>query len=219
MNSKYRLNYFNAKGSGEVIRWIFAYAGVEYEDNRLDPVTEWPAVKHRAPYGKLPFLEVDGKVLGESYAIQRFLAKRFGLAGSSAWEEAEVDALADYIAEVKRKQPNWVAAAVFVQEDELGKGPANHASREDSLREDYLRESVSVLKRLENMLQNNSKKFYFVGEKPSWADFVVTRFLDGLLQFDQAVLNRYPLLSAHRQHIRNLHGINHWLQKRPDTVY
>ena len=32
---KYKLNYFNGKGLAEVSRLLFAYAGVEYEDNRF----------------------------------------------------------------------------------------------------------------------------------------------------------------------------------------
>lgn len=33
---KYKLTYFNVRAKGEIIRWIFAVAGVEYEDNRID---------------------------------------------------------------------------------------------------------------------------------------------------------------------------------------
>lgn len=33
---KYKLIYFNAKGMGETIRWIFAVSKTEYEDCRLE---------------------------------------------------------------------------------------------------------------------------------------------------------------------------------------
>lgn len=40
----YKLIYFNARGRAEHIRFIFAYAGVEYEDERI-PKERWPELK------------------------------------------------------------------------------------------------------------------------------------------------------------------------------
>lgn len=44
MSPHYRLIYFNARGRAEHIRFIFAYAGVEYEDERI-PREKWPELK------------------------------------------------------------------------------------------------------------------------------------------------------------------------------
>lgn len=35
MSTKYKLQYFEARGLGECSRWLFAYAGVAYEDVRF----------------------------------------------------------------------------------------------------------------------------------------------------------------------------------------
>ena len=40
----YKLQYFNARGLGEMIRLVFAEAGVEYEDVRCAP-EDWPKRK------------------------------------------------------------------------------------------------------------------------------------------------------------------------------
>ncbi len=40
-NESYKLTYFNLKAVGEPIRLIFAYAGVKYEDNRIEHA-DWP---------------------------------------------------------------------------------------------------------------------------------------------------------------------------------
>ncbi|GMT21667.1 hypothetical protein PFISCL1PPCAC_12964, partial [Pristionchus fissidentatus] len=90
----YKLTYFEARGRGEVARDLFYLAGVPYEDLRI-PKAEWPEVKASTPFGYLPVLEVDGKPLPQSGAINRYLAKEFGFAGKSAFESAWVDAIAD----------------------------------------------------------------------------------------------------------------------------
>ena len=41
---KYQLIYFNARGRAEIPRLLFAEAGVEYEDTRIE-LEEWPAMK------------------------------------------------------------------------------------------------------------------------------------------------------------------------------
>ena len=40
----YKLYYFHARGFGEIIRLLFAQAGVEYEDIRFEK-EQWPAHK------------------------------------------------------------------------------------------------------------------------------------------------------------------------------
>ena len=47
------------------------------------------------PFGKTPVLEIDGKQTHQSAAICRYLAKQFGLNGSSEWEALEIDAIVD----------------------------------------------------------------------------------------------------------------------------
>lgn len=46
MAPSYKLIYFNARGKAEHIRFIFAYAGIDYEDERI-PQDKWPELKRR----------------------------------------------------------------------------------------------------------------------------------------------------------------------------
>ena len=64
MGNKYKLVYFDAPCRAELIRWIFAYGGQEFDDHRITR-EDWPTLKATTPFGKLPYLEVDGKPLPE----------------------------------------------------------------------------------------------------------------------------------------------------------
>ena len=58
------------------------------------------------PFGQVPVLEVDGKLLAQSGAICRYLARQVGLAGQSEWEQAQVDMYADAVKDLMiRKSP------------------------------------------------------------------------------------------------------------------
>ena len=103
---KYKLIYFDIKGKAEPIRWMFAYANVPFEDQRIkelpyyvsaDPKPEWEALKARTPFGTVPVLEVNGKLLGETQTIARYLAKPLGLSGKDDWEFAQADSIVNYL--------------------------------------------------------------------------------------------------------------------------
>lgn len=53
------------------------------------------------PFGKVPVLEIDGKVLNQSTAITRYLAKKAGLAGSDDWESLLIDIAVDNIHDLR----------------------------------------------------------------------------------------------------------------------
>ena len=42
--TQYKLTYFNSRGRGEIIRYLFALAGQKYEDNRVTS-EQWGKMK------------------------------------------------------------------------------------------------------------------------------------------------------------------------------
>ena len=110
----YRLIYFGSQGKAEVSRLMFALAGQPFVDERVhksatatdtDTATHteqrtFDGIKHSLPFGQLPVLQVggiDGPLLAQSRAIERFLARRFGLLGSTDVDEQRVDSVVEAV--------------------------------------------------------------------------------------------------------------------------
>lgn len=113
----YKLTYFDVRGLVETSRFMLAVAKQPYEEVRFpldfgvpgDFSTiqrpEFDAAKAAgeldAALGKVPILEVDGVKIGQSKAIERFLARELGFMGGSAVEAAQVDQLAETVRDIK----------------------------------------------------------------------------------------------------------------------
>ncbi|VDM98871.1 unnamed protein product [Thelazia callipaeda] len=74
----YKLYYFDLMGRAEVIRLIFAQAEVPYEDIRFNKEDWATHYKPMMPFGQVPVLDEDGKLLSQSTAIALYLARKFG---------------------------------------------------------------------------------------------------------------------------------------------
>ncbi|RKP34599.1 hypothetical protein BJ085DRAFT_29827 [Dimargaris cristalligena] len=85
--TRFEILYFPITYRAEPVRAILDYGDIEYKS--IYP-TNWPAEKSQTPYGTLPVLkeyESDSTepsfVLTDSDAIQRYVAARYGLYGTS----------------------------------------------------------------------------------------------------------------------------------------
>ena len=56
------------------------------------------------PQGQLPILEVDGTIMYQSMAINRFLAKKFGLAGNDDFESYQIDNAVDNVNDLRASE-------------------------------------------------------------------------------------------------------------------
>lgn len=54
------------------------------------------------PFGKLPFLEIDGKRYPQSVALTRYLGKKAGLGGKDSWEDLQIDIIVDTIGDLRQ---------------------------------------------------------------------------------------------------------------------
>lgn len=215
-NSQYKLLYFNLRGLSEPVRYIFAYAGVEYEDERIEfdvalghgyNQIGWIPRKASTPFHQLPVLEVDGKQIGQSKAISRFLARRLNLAGRDDFEQALVDGLADYLTDMF--QP---LRPIHLEPDETLK---------KQLQEKYFKETIHEFLGVfqEHLTKNGGGNEFFVGNGPTWFDFAFAYGMEMMQSQEPKRLDKYPLLRAHVDRVNNLKGIKEWIAKRPQTAW
>ncbi|CAG9539663.1 unnamed protein product [Cercopithifilaria johnstoni] len=196
----FKLIYFNGRGRAEVIRLLFAQADVSYEDIRINR-TEWPALKSKTPYGHIPILYVNDKVLAESHAIERYLARKFGLLGTNEWEAAKIDEIICNLEDVWQKMQSWLHEGNATEKDEMFKK--------------LVKETIApFMQRYEQFLLN-SRSPYFVGNKISLADIAVFN----MLNYFQELRTHYPKLAEFADKIGQMPRIKAWIDKRPNTNF
>ena len=92
---KYKLTYFNGRGSAEHIRYIFHYCQVEFEDFRIE-WSEWPKYKMKMPLHQMPTLDVtwspnETVTITQSATLVRLLGKLFEIDGSNVINKIRCD--------------------------------------------------------------------------------------------------------------------------------
>jgi len=195
----------------EPIRLVFAYAGVEYEDVRLDREKDnWPALKANYPWGTLPVLEIDGKMLAQSLAILRYLGKQFNLAGDTAFESGKCDEMVEAMADLGN-----ASRTTFMEPNAVKKAEMLAKLKEETF--------SKFFGKWNEILEKNGG--FLVGKRFSYADICIATFLqlynDNLGEGGQPanLFEKYPALQAHQEKVFNAPGIKEWVEKRPKTQW
>ena len=198
----YKLYYFNSRGGAELSRLIFAQAGVQYEDVRVEG-EEWQKLKPNTPYGTIPVLEVDGKMLSGSAVIARFLAEEFGLAGSNTIENTELAGIMDFVSDFVQK-----IVKMFFEKDDAKKAELKKALIEQDL--------PRFFGTLGKRIAENDSGWVF-GPKVTYADFAITRIVEFLKMADENVLEKYPIIVKLNADVEALPKIAEWIKSRPKS--
>ena len=200
----YKLYYFKLKGRAEFARLIFAQAGVQYEDVRIE-YEKWPEVKPTMPFGQMPVLEVDGTRIANSIVIARYLAEEFGLAGSNSFENAQlagiVEAVNDLVAEIRK---------VNSEKNEEKKAELQKTFSEKTF--------PFLLGKLEALSSANDNG-YLWGNKLTWADLAFFNISEYIVSADPTGLDAYPSLKKLKETVEALPNIAKWLKERPETQF
>jgi len=200
--AKIKLTYFNSRGRAELCRLILAQAGEKYEDVRIEHA-DWPELKKTVPLGQLPLLEVDGKVIGQSITMARYLAKRFNLAGKDDWAAAQADMVVDTVNDIGNKLIAYMFEKDENKKKELGK----------VMKEETMPQAIAILEKL--LVSAGGK--HFAGGSLTWADIAVAAFLSAVQARMGEVLVGAPALAALVTKTMNLPNIKKWIEIRPKT--
>ncbi|KAG5668487.1 hypothetical protein PVAND_016426 [Polypedilum vanderplanki] len=199
----YKLQYFNARGTAEPIRYLLKYGKINFEDVRIES-SDWPKIKATMPMGQMPILECDGKRFFQSVAICRFLAKKVGLAGSNELENLEIDSIADTVVDLRLK----IMAVSFGPQDKKAEGMK-------TLKEETVPFFLSKLNAIAE--ENNG---HLACKKLTWADFYFAAFVI-MFQFGaqegEKVWEKYPALKKVKENVENIDEIKKWIAVRPVT--
>ncbi|EGT40985.1 hypothetical protein CAEBREN_13946 [Caenorhabditis brenneri] len=208
----YKLSYFPIRFAGEIPRQILAYAGQKFEDNRI-PQADWPALKSTMPFGTLPVLYVDGKPLGQSHAISRFLARQYGINGRCPWEEAQVNAIADQFKDYFNDIRTYNLVKMgFAQGD-----------ADKLYKETFLPNFKNNYAFFTSYLKASGAGF-LIGDSLSWVDLLVAQHTSDLLPdsgsvfaTSASIFDEFPELKAHQKKIHSIPNIKKWIETRPVT--
>lgn len=203
---KYRVTYFNAKGLAEATRIALCAAGQTFEDRRLTS-EEWGKLKPDIPQGQLPMLEVDGKIVGQSGAMIRFVGREHGLYGDGNLESTAVDTVLETMGDLLREM-----FKLFTEKDEEKKKELLKEFGETTIPK-----FVAVFCK---MLCDNGGD-YIVGTKLTIADILLYQRFAGISDFLGPEAAKSFLendkLKAHSERVAAYPGIKEWIEKRPKT--
>jgi len=106
--SRIALNYWDGRGLMEVPRLMLAISGkfapADYDDNRFSE----PPAGLEANLGRLPTASIGGNTVGQSAAINFFVASELGLMGDNTFEAAQILSIAEHLKEMRTKYSELV---------------------------------------------------------------------------------------------------------------
>jgi len=204
------LTYFRARSRGEVPRLIMEDAGVEY-DYADFTMAEWrDGLKDDlAPFlsfGQVPLYQDSLKLnVVQSQAINRYVARKYGYAGST---EREV-VLIDMVAEGARDLLESSVKSRYFRPQEQRQAEIQKFA--EGALNDWLNYYSDILE------DNNGGKGYFVGDKVSYGDFCVYEVLVNLQGVKEwkDVIDMFPELKDWMKRVESRPKIKAYLASEP----
>lgn len=224
--AKLRLQYFDIRGVAETCRVLLAIGGEEYDDARykIDPATfnspEFLEAKRNGDLkmnlNRAPILVTDtGRVIGQSKAIERFLARRFGLMGHNPEDEAIIDCIAEHCRDVKD-------AARLKGFSKFTKNKTDEEKARDR-KEWFEVDMPKFLLSIEDAISETSTSPGFsFGSAPTYGDVAIWALLRDCFPDDiedtAKAAEHCKALNAIADQIASNPSVSKWLNKRPKTI-
>ena len=224
--SRQQLIYFDIRGAAETCRVLFALGQEEYDDIRykIDPGTfqspTFLAAKesgdlkmnlNRAPVLVTP----EGRTIGQSKAIERYLARRFGLMGSSPEDEAVIDCIAEHCRDV----------GVAARQKGFSKFTKNKTDEEkaQARKEWFEKDFPEMLGKIEDVVNETGSNGYAFGTFTTYADVAIWAMLRDCFVADledtTKAAAKCTALNAIADQIASNPGVSKWLSERPESMF
>jgi glutathione S-transferase len=206
---KLKLSYFDSPGRAETSRLALAYAGVEFEDERLDKEA-FMTLKPTLPYGQMPVLTVGDKVLAQTNAINLYVGKLTG----TYPEEADLAVYVDEVAATQEDLTSKVTPSFHMPD-----GPEKLAARAELVKpcSPFMTLLTNLNTRI-GVINGNSKGFILGGSKPCIVDFQIYSFVksfsSGFLEgIPTTLFDTFENLTGVYKTVGELEAVKAWYAK------
>ncbi|GFR53153.1 hypothetical protein Agub_g15873 [Astrephomene gubernaculifera] len=201
-----KLYYFELPGRAEVARLCLTIGNIPFEEVIIDG-NNWPEYKPKTPFGQVPVLELpDGKMIAQSGAIERYVAKLAGLYPQDPLQAALADQAVFHMADI------WEPFAATFRLP----SPEEKVRARQELLAGKAKEKLTQLARL---VETSGGEFIAGGDQLSYGDVAVFVWLSnmvcGLLDgVPPTLLDDYPALKSFRNKIASIPEIKAYYEKR-----
>ncbi|KAI3385389.1 hypothetical protein SNEBB_001945 [Seison nebaliae] len=197
--TKYVLKYFDTRGRAEVIRMMFAYANVDYEDRRVSS-DEWRRIRKNNPNAfSLPWLEMNGEVYCQAKAIAEYVASTLDLLPNDALGMLKAHMVIDTAFDLN--------AAFF--------GVVHESTEYEKNAKKFMqKEALRYCSELELLCEKSTK--WMIGEKLTLCDLYVYETINSKVSsIDPTFIDEYPRLKGIYNKVRQLEELHdYFLYKR-----
>jgi glutathione S-transferase len=197
-----KLTYFDVRGRIEPARLMLEMTGTPYDFEPI-PVEVWPTPEgkqrffSRTPLGQLPILEDGSLTLCQSQAIDRYLASKLGLYGSTPLQNARIDEVTE------------TAGDLLLDLGLLFWDPRIHERRAEH--RETLRAKLGHLQNYFQRVAVDAEHWIFHG-RYTLADVRMSYALENTLVLHAGLLQEFPLLHHAMMSFFNLPGVRQFVR-------
>merc|ERR1711872_255415 len=208
MAPKLTMIYFPVRARAECARMIAAFGGITLNETNCtgyfgcDFVTA--KMGGKLPFGQLPVLAADDKLIGQSGSINRFLAamvKTPEFIPSDPVKAALADSLHETAQDLFKIMPI-----------------VNIGNEEDwvTQKEEYFKTTLPG--KLPALVKILGTQQYFCGENVSYADFAIYNIMDLVRLVEPLVISEHNNIVAWMSRVEQLPGVKEYLNSRPSAI-
>jgi len=167
-----KLTYFDFRGRGEFLRLMLEAAGAKYTEERID-FADWAEKKKAAPFGTVPYMTYNGKMVGQTMACAYLLAQELGFMGKTNQDAARI------------------LEVIGLWEDQLVGGYAKHKfaktpADKAEFRKKFLEtDGPKYFGFFEKFLADNGNTGFIVGKSLSLADLYIFEMMQNVAEVDE----------------------------------